>query len=67
MVTACDGHEALKALREHTLDLALLDYHMPGMIGPEVAEAYRKEESGQCLPIWALTATVLKQDKEHCL
>ncbi|WP_264001584.1 response regulator, partial [Mycolicibacterium gadium] len=36
-----DGTSALAAIKEHTPDVALLDYRMPGMDGAEVAAAVR--------------------------
>jgi CheY-like chemotaxis protein len=36
-----DGEEALKALRNHDYDVVLMDFHLPGMDGLEVAAAYR--------------------------
>lgn len=39
-----DGTSALAAIKEHTPDVALLDYRMPGMDGAEVAAAVRRDE-----------------------
>ena len=39
-----DGASALAAIKEHTPDVALLDYRMPGMDGAEVAAAVRRDE-----------------------
>jgi two-component system, cell cycle response regulator len=39
--TACDGEVALKLLRQHTVDLLLLDYFMPKMTGEQVVEELR--------------------------
>ena len=50
-----------------TFDVALIDYNMPYLIGPEVAQKYREQESAdQHLTIIALTASALLEDHERC-
>ncbi|BBY58641.1 response regulator [Mycolicibacterium sarraceniae] len=39
-----DGTSALAAIKEHSPDVALLDYRMPGMDGAEVAAAVKRDE-----------------------
>ncbi|MGY4708233.1 response regulator [Mycolicibacterium sp. CBM1] len=39
-----DGSSALAMIKEHSPDVALLDYRMPGMDGAEVAAAVRRDE-----------------------
>jgi diguanylate cyclase (GGDEF)-like protein len=39
---AANGEDALKILRERPIDLALLDYYMPGMTGEEVVSRIRE-------------------------
>lgn len=45
VVTASDGKEALKKLKEDTFDLALLDVWMPRMNGLEVMASLRKSKA----------------------
>ena len=40
---ASDGKEALAHVREHRPDVLLLDMNMPGMTGPEVAQALQSD------------------------
>jgi len=54
-----DGPQALEALRAHDYDVALLDFHLPGMDGLQVAAALKKSANGRKLPrLVAITADV---------
>ncbi len=64
---APDGEEALEALESQQFDLALLDLHMPGMSGLEVAKTYRfMAPRGEGIPLVALTADALPQTQANC-
>jgi PAS domain S-box-containing protein len=62
------GSQALELIdRERgRFDLVLLDLHMPGMSGYDVAKAMRTQYTAQTLPIVALTAAAFEEDREHC-
>ena len=45
MATAADGNDALKMVMENDLDVLLLDLHLPGKNGIEVAEEMKKNNS----------------------
>jgi PAS domain S-box-containing protein len=70
---ARDGRAALDlALRlapEDACDLMLLDLHMPGLDGFQVARIIREHEQGTSrhLPIIALTARSSAHDRERCI
>jgi two-component system sensor histidine kinase/response regulator len=53
----------------HTFDAILMDIQMPIMNGFKAAAAIRQKEkgSGGNIPIIAMTAHVLKEDRERCL
>ena len=60
---------ALELATEDACDLILLDLHMPGLDGFQVARAIREHEQGTSrhVPIIALTAKAMKGDREKCL
>jgi CheY-like chemotaxis protein/HPt (histidine-containing phosphotransfer) domain-containing protein len=64
-----DGKSALKALKRNEYDAVLMDIQMPVMDGMEVTRAIRREEagSGRHVPIIALTAHAMMEDRELCL
>ncbi|MFH0825893.1 MAG: PAS domain S-box protein [Pseudomonadota bacterium] len=61
IIKATSGNEALAATLHHDFALAILDVHMPGMSGFELADHLRKDEKTLSLPIIFLTATFLDE------
>jgi signal transduction histidine kinase/DNA-binding response OmpR family regulator len=66
---ANNGLEALSALEERAFDLILMDVQMPQMDGLEATAAIRRNEmgSGTRIPIIAMTAHAMADDRERCL
>src|SRR3989475_8873790 len=65
-----NGREALDAHAQGAFDLILMDCHMPEMDGFEATREIRGRErssSGKRVPIIALTANAMAQDREECL
>ena len=64
-----NGRRALDALEERRFDLVLLDVQMPEMDGLEATNAIRKREvmQGGHIPVVAITAYAMKDDRERCL
>ncbi|MEY2398056.1 MAG: hypothetical protein QOJ00_1230 [Actinomycetota bacterium] len=63
-----DGRKAADAARSSHYDVVLMDCQMPKMDGYEATAAIRAEEStGARVPIVALTASAMAEDKERCL
>ena len=63
-----DGSLALEALNKSTYDILLLDIHMPVLDGYGTAKAIREsDEKYQNIPIIALTAAAIKDEKEKCM
>jgi CheY-like chemotaxis protein/HPt (histidine-containing phosphotransfer) domain-containing protein len=70
VTVAGDGTEALDILgKGERFDVALMDLQMPGVSGFEATAAIRAAEQagGVRLPIIAMTAHAMKQDRERCL
>jgi two-component system, sensor histidine kinase and response regulator len=69
VVIASNGREALSAYAREAFDLILMDVQMPEMNGYETTQAIRTQEqqTGQHVPIIALTAHALKGDRDYCL
>ncbi|CAM3720822.1 response regulator [Cohnella lubricantis] len=63
---AANGREALEMLQEEQWDLILMDLHMPEMDGIEAALAIREHWNGWQLPILAMTANVMAEDRQRC-
>jgi light-regulated signal transduction histidine kinase (bacteriophytochrome)/ActR/RegA family two-component response regulator len=62
------GVRALELLRARRYELILMDCHMPEMDGYETTARIRSgQEPQQNIPIVALTASVLKEDRQRCL
>ena len=69
VVVADDGAKALKACKENTFDLILMDVQMPVMDGLEATAAIRQTEqiTGLHIPIVAMTAHAMAGDRQRFL
>jgi len=63
LVTALDGYEGLRKVREEKPDLLILDVTLPGMDGFEVCRYLRADSNTAHLPIIILTARTLTKDQ----
>jgi signal transduction histidine kinase len=68
VVFAESGEQGLETLRAHPdVDAVLMDMMMPGMDGYEAMRGLRKDPRFVLLPVIAITAQVLKDDRQKCL
>jgi len=64
---AVDGEEAIKKSEKEFYDLIIMDIMLPGMDGIETRRAIKKRPEYRYVPVIALTALVMKGDKERLL
>jgi CheY-like chemotaxis protein len=64
-----NGEEAVDAYKKGSFDLILMDVQMPVMNGYEATKIIRslEAESGDHIPIIALTAYAMTSDKDQCI
>ena len=68
IVIAANGREAIERLEDTpSIDLVLMDIMMPEMDGYEAMAIIRKNKEHKKLPIIALTAKAMKNDREKCI
>ena len=58
VLAASNGLEALEALRDHPIDLLLLDVMMPRMNGIQLLESLRQQERYKNLTVIAVTGSM---------
>lgn len=67
LLEATDAHEALELLKTAKPDLILMDINMPDMDGYTLTAKIKSTPGFERVPILALTANVMRGDKEKTL
>jgi signal transduction histidine kinase/ActR/RegA family two-component response regulator len=67
VASASDGSEALDYLEGNEVDLVLMDCNMPNMDGYEATRRVRLQPQLRHLPVVALTANVLTDERTRCV
>ncbi len=69
VIIAKNGREGIEKLEQNSdkVDLVMMDIMMPEMDGYEAMREIRKKKKFKKLPIIALTAKAMKDDREKCL
>lgn len=67
IIEAVDGKIAVQLCREKMPDLIFMDIQMPEMNGYEATREIRLMEEGKHIPIIAVTAGIVKGEREKCI
>jgi two-component system chemotaxis sensor kinase CheA len=68
VLTAENGRDGIDTIARHNdIDIVLMDVMMPEMDGYETIKAIRNDPHKQWLPVIAVTAKALKEDRERCI
>ena len=65
VMTAGTGEEGIELARRMKPDLILLDLHMPGLSGDDVAVTLKESDQTAAIPIVFLTALVKRREMEN--
>jgi two-component system, cell cycle response regulator DivK len=65
VLIAIDGAEGIRMTRDEHPDIVLLDMSLPVIDGLEAARQLKRDPATQNIPLLALTAHALKEDRER--
>jgi two-component system sensor histidine kinase BarA len=65
VLEAADGDEAVQLAKDHAIDMAFLDVHMPRMSGLEAARRIRALNPSKLVSIFALTADAAERNQRE--
>ncbi|NML68986.1 response regulator [Chryseobacterium sp. RP-3-3] len=61
------AQEAIQILKEHAIDIILMDMMMPEMDGYEAIRMIRNTPSMSEIPVIAVTAQAMPEDRQKCI
>ena len=64
-IEATNAEDGIALAKERTPKLVLMDIQLPGMDGVSALELLRKDPQTSRIPIVAMTASVMKEDRER--
>jgi two-component system cell cycle response regulator DivK len=64
-IEATNGEEGIALARERRPALVLMDIQLPGMDGVRALEKLRTDAATSRIPVVAMTASVMKEDRER--
>jgi len=67
VLVAMSGEEAVARARSASPDLILMDLQLPGIDGHEALDRLRLDARTAAIPVVALTAYAMRQDRERAL
>jgi two-component system, cell cycle response regulator DivK len=67
VLTAADGEQCLRVIDVHRPDIILLDLRMPGLSGQETLRQIRARPELAAVPVVALTAHALDDERRRAL
>ena len=67
VLEAVDGETGVALVREHQPDLVLMDIQLPGINGVEALRQLRADPDTAGIPVLAVTASVMDQDRRQIL
>jgi len=67
IIEASNGLQAIQKYADYSPDIIFMDVQMPLMNGYEATQHIRTQETGHRIPIIAITAGIVKGEKEKCL
>ena len=64
-IEATNAEDGIKLARERRPQLVLMDIQLPGMDGVSALHELRRDAATAAIPVVALTASVMKEDRER--
>ena len=67
VIEACTGEEGVARAQDSQPDMILMDLQLPGINGTQALRLIRNDPSGAMIPVVALTAFAMSEDRDRAL